>query len=364
MFNSTGNNFGAGVINFKEAREDGYIVLNAKFSCSPAAAAYRAADVLEIYVPGLNIFRSTESAVVVRFKDRRANGSNYDGGTFARSWIRDSRTICIEKLPVFDEFDEILIYIQALYCQLAQGANAIKGTRRAITAHSEGDYLSFDYDNICVVFNRWIFFHMYFRSCAYAYRDLDWEAFFDGLPEDVAADIPVIANSNYNHPNLGSVTESRVDEGYWNMPASERGVGFLNSSSKVFSFAYLVRDVVPDIAGRLRIEEASIKGDGYVQMTDFGLELSAAPALTSVYGKTGQYGSTQCKVYPKAVPDGMPEFRAFLLATNLSGNMLCVHLVSMKLSGVGTRPQILFSAMSGENKLTIKIRDISVAVAI
>ena len=53
MFNSTGNNFGAGVIQFKDVQESNYIVLNAKFTCNPQSQEYQAADVLEIYVPTL-----------------------------------------------------------------------------------------------------------------------------------------------------------------------------------------------------------------------------------------------------------------------------------------------------------------------
>lgn len=82
MFYSTGNNFGAGVIGFREACEDGHIVLNAKFSCSPRSEAYRAAEVLEVYVPELGISRSTESGVTVRFRETDGYGSVHDGGTF------------------------------------------------------------------------------------------------------------------------------------------------------------------------------------------------------------------------------------------------------------------------------------------
>ena len=60
----------------------------------------------------------------------------------------------------------------------------------------------------------------------------------------------------------------------------------------------------------------------------------------------------------------MPAFRVFLLASSLSGNRLCVHLVSMELSGIGARPKILFSSMSGESRLVISIKDISVAMAV
>lgn len=365
MFYSTGNNFGAGVIGFREAREDGYIVLNAKFSCSPKSEAYRSAEVLEVYVPELGISRSTESGVTVRFRETDDYGAVHDGGTFVRSWIRDSGTLCIEKLPVFDGFDEIIIYVQSLYCQLARGVNAEKGTRKAISASSADNCLSFDYDTFCVVFRRWVFYHMMFRSCTYAYRNLDWTALFSGMPEDVNADVPVITATNYNHPELGGVTESRLEEGVWMLPAKERGAGFQNSSSDVFSYAFLVRDdVAEDIDGRLRIEGDPVRGDGNVRMSSFALELSEAPAMAAVCGTTGQYGSSKCLVYPEAVPEGMPAFRAFLLASSLSGNRLCVHLVSMELSGIGARPKILFSAMSGESRLVISIKDISVAMAV
>ena len=68
MFNSIGNNFGAGVIQFKDVQESNYIVLNAKFTCSPQSADYQAAEVLEITVPKLSISRSIIAGVVARFK--------------------------------------------------------------------------------------------------------------------------------------------------------------------------------------------------------------------------------------------------------------------------------------------------------
>ena len=49
LFNSTGNNFGAGTIAFKSHQDENYVVLNAKFTYNPENADYQAADVLEIY---------------------------------------------------------------------------------------------------------------------------------------------------------------------------------------------------------------------------------------------------------------------------------------------------------------------------
>lgn len=101
MFNSTGNNFGAGVIQFKDVQESNYIVLNAKFTCSPQSAEYQAAEVLEIYVPALSIARSTIAGVVARYKERGTSYGYpyiYDGGTVLKSWVKDANTLCIEKL--------------------------------------------------------------------------------------------------------------------------------------------------------------------------------------------------------------------------------------------------------------------------
>lgn len=102
MFNSTGNNFGSGVIQFKDVRESNYIVLNAKFTCSPQSAEYQSAEVLEIYVPGLNINRSIEAGVIARYKQRRSPSGYdciWDGGTVLKSWLKDANTLCIEKPP-------------------------------------------------------------------------------------------------------------------------------------------------------------------------------------------------------------------------------------------------------------------------
>ena len=121
MFNSTGNNFGAGVIQFKDVQESNYIVLNAKFTCNPQSAEYQAAEVLEISVPKLSISRSTIAGVVARFKYSETSygyTNIYDAGTVLKSWVKDANTICIEKLSIFDDRQELIIYIQTLRGQL------------------------------------------------------------------------------------------------------------------------------------------------------------------------------------------------------------------------------------------------------
>ena len=123
MFNSTGNNFGAGTIQFKDYQAENYVVLNAKFSYDPTNAAYQGVDVLEICVPDLSINRSAVAGVILTFQDRYVYSSytwNNDGGTAIKSWIKDKNTICLEKFTNFDDKGEITIFIQALYPMLNQ----------------------------------------------------------------------------------------------------------------------------------------------------------------------------------------------------------------------------------------------------
>ena len=370
MFNSTGNNFGAGVIQFKDVQESNYIVLNAKFTCNPQSAEYQAAEVLEISVPKLSIFRSTIAGVVARFKySETAYGytSIYDAGTVLKSWVKDANTICIEKLPIFDDRQELIIYIQTLYCMLGQGGNASKGKEKRITCVSEDNYLRLDTSyTICVVFPKWIFYHMMFGSCTWAYRDKDWEAFLDGLPDDVDADVPVISASNYRFPHLGAVTESRLEEGYFLLPANERASGFENTGNYVFSFGYLVRDfdATPDVPGRLRLAQEALNGGRYETFSDFDLELVPSPALAACSGTTGIYSKSTVTFIPESRPAEIPAFDAFFLDNFNGGQGLSIQLVKMEYRTDTPTRSIKVDDLSGMKNLSFKMYDTAIAMAI
>lgn len=336
MFNSTGNNFGAGVIQFKDVQESNYIVLNAKFTCSPQSTEYQAAEVLEIKVPALSIARSTIAGVVARFKySETAYGYTniYDVGTVLKSWVKNANTICIEKLPIFDDRQELIIYIQTLYCMLGQGGNASKGKEKRITCVSE---------------------------------DKDWEAFLDGLPDDVDADVPVISASNYKFPHLGAVTESRLEEGYFLLPANERAFGFENTGNYVFSFGYLVRDfdTTPDVPGRLRLAQEVLNGGRYETFSDFDLELVPSPALAACSGTTGIYSKSTVTFIPESRPAEIPAFDAFLLDNFNGGQGLSIQLVKMEYRTDTPTGSIKVDDLSGMKNLSFKMFDTTVAMAI
>ena len=243
IFNSTGNNFGAGQIVFKSHQEENFVVLNAKVAYAPTNAAYQAADVLEIYVPDLSIERSAVAGVILTFHDRYVYTSytwNNDRGTAIKSWIKDKNTICLEKFTNFDDKGEITIYIQALYTALARGSNTVKGTRTGINMAQENRYLYWSSETFCVIFEHWVFLHMQFSSCSYSYRNQPWEAQMENFPVDVNADIPFLGGSNQYNPSVNGFSLAHVENGVFT--CEERMNGFDSTGYDPFIFAFLVRD--------------------------------------------------------------------------------------------------------------------------
>ncbi len=369
MFNSISNNFGAGVIQFKDVQESNYIVLNAKFTCSPQSAEYQAAEVLEIYVPGLNINRSTEAGVIARYKERGVSYGYpyiYDGGTVLKSWVKDERTICIEKLPVFDNQTELIIYIQTLYCMLGQGGNSTKGKEKRITATSEENALRFSSSYcFCVVFEKWIFYHMMFDGVSWAFRNLDWEAFFDTLPEDVTADVPIISAYNYGNDKLGCITESRLEGGYWMLPKDERGDGFENTANYVFSFGYLIRDreEEPEVEGRLHYENEQLKAGNYEYFNNINMELIPSPALVACEGNVGIYKAGPITFAAPDFPEEILAFEAFFLDAHQHSNGLTVQLLKMTVSSNASAGSVMITDCSGDKNLSFKLFDTAIAMA-
>ena len=369
MFNSISNNFGAGTIQFKDVQESNYIVLNAKFTCDPQSAAYQAAEVLQISVPTLSIDRSTDAGVVVRFQDRQVSYGrtyNYDGGTVAKSWVKDANTLCIEKMSCFDDQSELIIYIQSLYCQLAQGGNSTKGRSKSIRCLSEDSFLSLDSSStFCVVYDRWIFYHMMYSGCSYAMRSNDWEAFFENLPDDVTADVPVMASYNYQHSTLGAITECHLEDGYFTLPAEDRSYGFDNTANYVFSFAFLIRDHVPDpeIEGRLQYKSEQIQAGTNQYFKDLNLELIPSPALAACEGSVGLYNQGPITFTAPDFTSEIPTFEAIFLETHQHSNGLTIQMLEMKVTKSGSAASIRIRDLSGDNNLSFKLYDTAVAMS-
>ena len=136
---------------------------------------------------------------------------------------------------------EITIYILALYTMLARGGNPIKGTKTRLTTSQETQYLRFSSDTFFVEFEHWIFLHMQFGSCTYAYRDSPWECNLDNLPSGITADVPFCGGGNQYNPSVDGMSEAHIENGVFT--CETRTAGFEDTGHDPFIFAFLVRDV-------------------------------------------------------------------------------------------------------------------------
>ena len=243
MFNSTGNNFGAGQIQFKDYQCDAFVILNAKFTIDTTDPAYQAAQELEIYVPDLMISRSVDVPVAVKFTDRRTVSGetvNADGGTILHSQIANKNTLVIEKLADFDEMGEITIYIQAMYATLGQSSNASQAEKLQVTIQQADQYLWLSDSSFCAVYEHWAFLLIGFSNCLYAHRQTPWEGTLNNVPTDITADVAFIGGHNNYNPNFTGVGEAHIENGVFTM--QERMYNFTEGSPKPFIHAFLVRD--------------------------------------------------------------------------------------------------------------------------
>ena len=143
MIIATGNNFGCGAIEIKDYQSEKVVVLNAKITFDPRNEAYRNASVLEIYVPDLSFGKSSNSSCFIQtsklmWPDQYYK-KEYQVGTVLTTWIKDKNTICIEKLPIYDEQESVNIVLATLYVQ--------KGKRSAIEK-SKTTKVNFTYPNV------------------------------------------------------------------------------------------------------------------------------------------------------------------------------------------------------------------------
>ena len=243
MFTSTGNNFGGGAIQFKDVQESNYLILNAKLTADSDSAAYHAVDQLEIYVPDLRMDRSVVCGVICQYQDRgEGYGSphNYDAGTVLKSWIKDKNTIVIEKLPQFDNRGELTIWIQAMYCQLNQGENAIKGAATRFYYNDPSGKLNLNYNSLCVTFDKWVFVAL--QLDYYAKENEDLIIPLNGFPTDISAELPLIVSTSYGNFKMSAVNICRIDAAVWTIRDEDKTTGFHSSNNDPFIFAYLVRD--------------------------------------------------------------------------------------------------------------------------
>ena len=187
------NNFGVAEIGFRDWQEKGLVILNGVVSIDTDNEKYKAAEVLEITVPDLSINRSAVTAVFLR--SSKADGAS----TIVKSWIRDSHTICVEKLSEFDEFGPLTLYFASAYVTLGQRMDCPLNTvlRPSIVNGESGSQSATD--TKAVVTDNWCYLYICFDKFAGDdYKDA-FECTLEGLPEDIDITFPVVTASAYSY---------------------------------------------------------------------------------------------------------------------------------------------------------------------
>lgn len=242
MIIATGNNFGCNAIEIKDYQSEKVIVMNSMFTIDPKNKAYRSASVLEIYVPDLSFGKSSHSSCFMRTEQLMWAGMTYQKtygmGTVLTTWIKDKNTICIEKLPIYDEMESVTFIIATLYVQ--------KGKRAAIEKSVETK-LSFTYPNMdmyesdvcCVVEEGWCFFTAQFSDTG-SYSESDMIINLEGFPTDVNVDIFISGMFHQAEvPGTGTYL-GRVENGVITIP--KPSASNYATSYDPFIYFFAVRD--------------------------------------------------------------------------------------------------------------------------
>lgn len=187
------NNFGVAEIELRTWQEKGLVILNGVVSIDTENESYKAADVLEITVPDLSVSRSAVTAVFLR--SSKADGAS----TIVKSWIKDVRTICVERLLEFDEFGPLTLYFASAYVTLGQRMDCPLNTvlRPSIVNGTSGTQSASN--TKAVVTDNWCYLYICFDKFAGDdYKDA-FKCTLEGLPEDIDITFPVVTASAYSY---------------------------------------------------------------------------------------------------------------------------------------------------------------------
>ena len=198
---STGNNFGAGAVELNTFQNEKLVVLNSKFAFSNKAEAYQKASVLELYVPELSIPKSGISGAYIMF-----SAEDKFFGTTVKTWIKNSKTVCIEKLDLWSEqADEYTIYLLSLYVPKGQRGVFEVGTEVNLTLNNTTSTNNYGYYKTCFVEDGWCLIGLMTGSYNTQSKPSDDIVELGGFPTDVDIELPFVAD------NINSIQTYGVD---------------------------------------------------------------------------------------------------------------------------------------------------------
>lgn len=233
MIVSTGNNFGAGHIEFKEYLSDNMVILNGRFSFDHTKEEYLDADVLEIYVPELPMKRSLETAVFILF-----DNSIGRMGTIVKSWIKNKTTICLEKFEVLERYGNREFWFMCAYLPMGQ-RNTFEVEGQIDLQLENLPWIQRQEYACSIVRDKWAY--LCFAIYAFYQTEADTPYSIDlvNFPTDIASEIPYIVQTTNKYGYGSHIVTCTVSEGKFNNPGFTESV--LKDASSSFVKVFIVK---------------------------------------------------------------------------------------------------------------------------
>ena len=233
MIIATGNNFGAGHIEFKEFLSENMIILNGRFSFDITSEEYINARVLEIYVPELPMKRSLETAVFMLFDNQFGRM-----GTIVKSWVKNKTTICLEKYDVNERFGNREFWFTCAYLPMGQRNTFEIEDQIDLQLENFSWYQRQEYA-CSIVREKWAYICFVIEGFYQTEAETAYSIDLVNFPTDIVADVPYVVQTT-NKSGWGSyIVNCTISDGKFNNPGNSEQL--LKDASSSFVKVFIVR---------------------------------------------------------------------------------------------------------------------------
>ena len=233
MIISTGNNFGAEHIEFKEFFSENMVILNGRFSFDHTKPEYLNAKVLEIYVTELPMKRSLETAVFMLYDNQIGRM-----GTIVKSWIKDKTTICLENFDVPERFGNREFWFTCAYLPMGQ-RNTFEVEGQVDLKLENFSWSQREEYACAIVREKWAYICFVIEGFYQSEANVPYSIDLTNFPTDIVADVPYVVQTT-NKSGWGShIVSCTISDGKFNNPGNSEQL--LKDASSSFVKVFIVK---------------------------------------------------------------------------------------------------------------------------